>query len=105
MVSCAILLAFSCYSVARARHGAAPRRTPRAPWLSGVNYAANAVPSSVSDFTDRLRHVPDVAQAFAASLRLILSPLSPQHNFLRRITAKPTTSLGLRIKVTMHEPS
>ncbi|RLM18219.1 hypothetical protein BIY28_18855 [Brenneria goodwinii] len=38
--------------------------------------------------TDRLRHVPDVAQAFAASVRLILSLLSPQHNFLRQVTAK-----------------
>ncbi|GKV90604.1 hypothetical protein PEC301619_25860 [Pectobacterium carotovorum subsp. carotovorum] len=47
-----------------------------------------AVSSSVSGLTDRLRHAPYVAQAFAASMRLILSLLSPQHNFLRRITTK-----------------
>ncbi|WP_216712934.1 hypothetical protein, partial [Pectobacterium wasabiae] len=33
----------------------------------GGNYAADAVPSSVSGLADRLRHVPYVAQAFAAS--------------------------------------
>ncbi|GKW16076.1 hypothetical protein PEC301937_20250 [Pectobacterium carotovorum subsp. carotovorum] len=53
---------FLCYLVARARLGTAQTPLARDPKL--------------------------LAQAFAASMRLILSLLSPQHNFLRRITTK-----------------
>ncbi len=45
-----------------------------------------------------LTFLSDVAQAFAASLRLILSPLSPQHNFLRRRLTKSAKPVDLCIR-------
>ncbi len=67
---------------------------PCEPWLP-AKLCRCAMPSSASGLTDRLRHAPCVAQAFAASMRLILSLLSPQHNFLRRITPNLTCALAL----------
>ncbi len=86
--------AIPCYLVASARRRAAQSPPPCEPRLP-AKLCRCAIPSSPSGLTDRLRHAPCVAQAFAASMRLILSLLSPQHNFLRRITPNLTCTLAL----------